>query len=72
MEVGSFFLSFRNSSLHIVVISCETKRISSLNYLQLNEVKCNGRDDKRFLEFPSEMVECESVDIVNMCEACEL
>ena len=31
----------------------------------------NERDDKWFLEFPSKMIECESVVIVNMCEARE-
>ena len=34
-----------------------------------NETKSNERDDKWFLEFPSEMVEC---GIVNMCEAWEV
>ena len=38
-------------------------------YLWLNEVKPNERDDKWFLEFPSEMVVRERVVIVNMCEA---
>ena len=28
--------------------------------------------EKWFLEFPSEMIECESVVIVNMCEAGEV
>ena len=37
----------------------------------MNEAKRNERDDKWFLEFPSEMVECGSVLIVNMCEVCE-
>ena len=37
-------------------------------YLRLNEAKQNERDDKWFLEFPSETVECESVLIVKMCE----
>ena len=41
----------------------------SFIYLWLNEAKCNERDDKWFLEFPSEMIECGSVVIVNMCEA---
>ena len=30
------------------------------------------RDDKWFLEFPSEMIECGSIVIVNMCEALEV
>ena len=38
-------------------------------YLRLNEVKRNERDDKWFPEFPSEMIVCGSVVIVNMCEA---
>ena len=29
------------------------------------------KDDKWFLEFPSEMIEWESVVIVNMCEVCK-
>ena len=28
----------------------------------------NERDDKWFIEFPSEMIECRSVVIVNMCD----
>ena len=37
--------------------------------LWLNEAKRNERDHNWFLEFPSEMIENESVVIVNMCEA---
>ena len=35
-------------------------------------MKRNERDDKWFLEFPSEMIEGGSVVIVNMCEAREV
>ena len=38
----------------------------------LNEGKCNEKDDKWFLKFPSKMIECGSVVIVNMCEAREV
>ena len=34
-------------------------------------MKHNERDDKWFLEFQSEMIECGSVLIVNMCEVHE-
>ena len=34
-------------------------------------MKCNERDDKWFLEFPSEMIECGSVVIQEMYEVCE-
>ena len=40
-------------------------------YRRLNEAKRNERDDKWFLEFPSEMRKCGSVVILEMCEACE-
>ena len=35
-------------------------------------MKRNERDDKWFLEFPSEMIECGSVVILEMCEAGEV
>ena len=38
----------------------------------MNKAKCNERDDKQFLEFPSELVEWENVVIVNMCEVWEV
>ena len=50
----------------------KNKKNKKFIYLQLNEAKCNERDDKWFLEFPSEMIECGSVVIVNMCEAWEV
>ena len=34
-------------------------------------MKHNERDDKWFLKFPSEMIECGSVVILEMCEAGE-
>ena len=34
-------------------------------------MKLNESDHKWFLEFPSEMTECGSDDIVNMWEVCE-
>ena len=47
-------------------LNIKTKVIVHLS--QLNEAKHNERDDKWFLEFSSEMIECGSVVIVNMCE----
>ena len=34
----------------------KNKKNKKFIYLQLNEAKCNERDDKWFLEFPSELV----------------
>ena len=46
-----------------------------LSLAEWSKAKPNERDDKWFLEFPNEMVECEMVVIVNIimwlkCEKC--